>query len=395
MATHWSESAAAPRVSVKAIATAHIVANWESQDEPEHLRTIRDRFYAHPERTNRLLGLYQQILKKEGIRSDDSLEQRELRLTGAIVKRDYQLQVFNPIHACGVVADGVSQSLANIRPFALSFNRWITADKTESVSLLTGIELEAAKAWASGKSLSDQDYAYLAASQEAAQDRVEAALAVEAQAKAILAEANRKANRRIKQGVGVLGLAAALLAGSLLFSAQTVQSARVEAANAKESAQQSRAAARESQSIAEKERENARQARQAVSTANRETKAANETAQLAKAEAQQALEDTQAALEEAVAAEEIAQQAQRAAAVAKQDTQRARAETAEATAQRQQAEREVRQAQVDLAQANQAIEVAQTERNELSTGTRLERSALALVRQSTNLSLDDLVEAVD
>ncbi|MEO0708316.1 MAG: AAA-like domain-containing protein [Cyanobacteria bacterium J06649_5] len=395
VATHWSESAAAPSVSVEAIATAHILTNWESQDEPEHLRTIRDRFYAHPERTNRLLGLYQQILKKEGIRSDDSLEQRELRLTGAIVKRDNQLQVFNPIYASVFDADWVSQSLANIRPYAQSFNRWITSDKTESVSLLTGIELEAAKAWASGKSLSDQDYAYLAACQEAEQDRVETALAVEAQAKAVLAEANRQANRRIKQGVGVLGLAAALLAGSLLFSAQTVQSARVEAANAKESAQQSRAAARESQSIAEKERENARQARQAVSTANRETKAANETAQLAKAEAQQALEDTQAALEEAVAAEEIAQQAQRAAAVAKQDTQRARAETAEATAQRQQAEREVRQAQVDLAQANQAIEVAQTERNELSTGTRLERSALALVRQSTNLSLDDLVEAVD
>lgn len=389
-----AELGAEPGSSVDAIAKAYILTNWESQDEPEHLRTIRDRFYAHPERTNRLLGLYQQILKEGGIKSDDSSEQRELRLTGAVAKRGSQLKLFNPIYASVFDDDWVRQALANIRPYAQSFNNWITSDKTDSAFLLTGISLDAAKAWASGKSLSDQDYAYLAACQEAEQDRVEAALAVEAQAKAVLAEANRKANRRIKQGVGILGLAAALLTGSLLFSAQTVQSARVEAADARESAQQSRIEAQESRLTAEEERENARQARQAVTAANRDTGAANETAQLAKVTAQQALNDAQAALEEAVAAEQVAQQAQSAAVSARQDTQRARTETAEAIVQRQQAEQQVDQAQAELAQANQEIAIAQKERNELTTGTRLERSALALMRQSTNFNLDDLVEAV-
>ncbi|MEM6451749.1 MAG: AAA-like domain-containing protein [Cyanobacteria bacterium P01_D01_bin.105] len=396
--THWSDAGAESDTesssSIDAIVKACILTNWESQDEPEHLRTIRDRFYAHPERTNRLLGLYQQILKEGGIKSDDSLEQQELRLTGAVAKRGNQLKIFNPTYASVFDNDWVSQALTNIRPYAQSFDSWIASDKTDSASLLTGISLDAAKAWASGKSLSDQDYAYLAACQEAEQDRVEAALAIEAQAKAVLAEANRKANRRIKQGVGILGLAATLLTGSLLFSAQTVQSARVEAADARESAQQSRVEAQESRSTAEAERENARQARQAVTAANRETKAANETAQLAKVEAEQALNETQAALKEAVAAEQVAQQAQSAAVAARQDTQRARAETAEATAQRQQAEQQVEQAQAKLAQANQDIAIARTERNELSVGTRLERSALALVRQSTTFKLDDLVEAV-
>ncbi|MEN8444228.1 MAG: AAA-like domain-containing protein, partial [Cyanobacteria bacterium J06555_13] len=390
---HWPAQGAEPSSSVDAIVKACILTNWESQDEPEHLRTIRDRFYAHPERTNRLLGLYQQILKAGDIKSDDSLEQRELRLTGAVAKRGSQLKIFNPTYASVFNDDWVRQALANIRPYAQSFDSWIASDKT-SAFLLTGISLDAAKAWASGKSLSDQDYAYLAACQEAEKGRVETALAVETQAKAVLAEANRKANRRIKQGVGILGLAAALLTGSLLFSAQTVQSARVEAADAREVAQQSRIEAQESRSIAEEARGNARQARQAVTAANRETEAANETAQLANVEAEQALNNAQAALEEAVAAEQVAQQAQSAAVAARQDTQRAKAETAEATAQRQQAEQQVKQAQSELAQANQDIAIAQKERNELTIGTRLERSALALVRQSTDFNLDDLVEAV-
>ena len=60
--SHWpTVDPQSPDSSVDTIVQTHILTNWESHDEPEHLRTIRDRFYAHPERTNRLLGLYQQI----------------------------------------------------------------------------------------------------------------------------------------------------------------------------------------------------------------------------------------------------------------------------------------------------------------------------------------------
>lgn len=41
----------------------YIIKNWEAQDEPEHLRTIRDRLEQNPQLIGRILGIYQQILQ--------------------------------------------------------------------------------------------------------------------------------------------------------------------------------------------------------------------------------------------------------------------------------------------------------------------------------------------
>ncbi|MFB2975692.1 hypothetical protein [Microseira sp. BLCC-F43] len=43
----------------------YIIRKWESQDEPEHLRTIRDRILRNSQRAGRLLGIYQQILQSD------------------------------------------------------------------------------------------------------------------------------------------------------------------------------------------------------------------------------------------------------------------------------------------------------------------------------------------
>ncbi|MGL5065200.1 MAG: AAA-like domain-containing protein, partial [Microcoleus sp.] len=40
-----------------------VIENWESQDEPEHLKTIRDRLLRNQQKAGQLLGLYQQILQ--------------------------------------------------------------------------------------------------------------------------------------------------------------------------------------------------------------------------------------------------------------------------------------------------------------------------------------------
>ncbi len=366
--------------AVTAIVQAYILTNWESQDEPEHLRTIRDRCYAHPDRTNRLLGLYQQILEHNGLKSNDSPEQRELRLTGLTVKHQNQLQVFNPIYRHIFDADWVNQALADIRPYAASFNRWMASNGQDATQLLTGVALAAAKAWANGKSLSDQDYTYLAACQAAETEQVEAALAVEAQAKQVLAAANRTANRRIRVGAGVVGLAVALLTSSLVFSAQTVRSARDEASDAQAVAEQARLAAIDSQAIAAAEKQNASLARRAVDDAKRKTQVANKTARLARAAAQSALAD-------ANIAQQTAQQAQQVA-------RSARVETTQAIAQRQQAEQQAQQARGNLETANQQIAIAATQRRELTVGTQLERAALALIRTSSRPSTDSLIEAV-
>jgi hypothetical protein len=44
---------------------SRILQHWESQDEPEHLKTIRDRLLFNEQRASRLLGFYQQILQQE------------------------------------------------------------------------------------------------------------------------------------------------------------------------------------------------------------------------------------------------------------------------------------------------------------------------------------------
>ncbi|MEH2358204.1 hypothetical protein [Nostoc sp.] len=69
------DSAAQRFSSVEQVVRSHIVENWKSQDEPEHLRTIRDRIlYRDEKRTGRLLELYQQILCQGEIPADGTSE---------------------------------------------------------------------------------------------------------------------------------------------------------------------------------------------------------------------------------------------------------------------------------------------------------------------------------
>jgi WD40 repeat protein len=48
---------------VAGLVRLRVVENWESQDEPEHLKTIRDRLLRNQQKAGQLLGLYQQILQ--------------------------------------------------------------------------------------------------------------------------------------------------------------------------------------------------------------------------------------------------------------------------------------------------------------------------------------------
>ncbi|MBP5972244.1 AAA family ATPase [Brasilonema sp. CT11] len=74
-----------------------IIDNWESQDEPEHLRTIRDRLL-NSKQSVRLLELYRHILHQGEIVAVDSSEERELLLSGLVVKQQGKLRVQNRIY---------------------------------------------------------------------------------------------------------------------------------------------------------------------------------------------------------------------------------------------------------------------------------------------------------
>ncbi len=94
---------------VEKLVRSQVIENWESQDEPEHLRTIRDRLFCrcadgngilrNEQRIKKLLKLYQQILQKGQITADNSHEQMELRLSGLVVKQQGLLKVYNRIYA--------------------------------------------------------------------------------------------------------------------------------------------------------------------------------------------------------------------------------------------------------------------------------------------------------
>ena len=74
-----------------------IIENWESQDEPEHLRTIRDRLFKN-EQSGKILELYRQILHQGEVVAVDSWEERELLLSGIVVKQQGNLKIQNRIY---------------------------------------------------------------------------------------------------------------------------------------------------------------------------------------------------------------------------------------------------------------------------------------------------------
>jgi AAA-like domain len=74
-----------------------VIDNWESQDKPEHLRTIRDRLLKSKQSVQ-LLELYRQVLHQGEIAAVDSPEEKELLLSGLVVKQQGSLKVLNRIY---------------------------------------------------------------------------------------------------------------------------------------------------------------------------------------------------------------------------------------------------------------------------------------------------------
>ena len=151
------------------IVQTKIIQNWEAQDEPEHLRTIRDRLLQNKRSTGRLLSLYQQILQRGKIPTDDSSEQVELRLSGLVVKQGGVLRVYNPIYKAVFNEQWVHESLAELRPYAEAMNAWLASSRKDDSRLLRGQALRDALAWAEDKKLSDADNQFLTTSQREAE----------------------------------------------------------------------------------------------------------------------------------------------------------------------------------------------------------------------------------
>ena len=210
---------------VEQLVQTKVIENWEAQDEPEHLKTIRDRIRGSEQRRGRLLGLYQQILQFGEITADDSPEQMELQLSGLVVKQQGKLSVYNRIYNSVFNRTWVEKELASVRPnfYSIALKGWLSSQGQEESWLLRGQLLQEAQKWAADNSLSDHDYRFLDASRELEQRDIQRRLEAEAEASRILAEANQtlkqanqKASQRIWIGsvVLVIFLVVAVFAGT-------------------------------------------------------------------------------------------------------------------------------------------------------------------------------------
>ena len=147
---------------VTQIVREKIINNWESQDLPTHLKTIRERILKNQQFATRLLGIYQQILLRGSSVSDGSPEETELLLSGLVSKRQGKLVVANPIYREIFTRDFVAQSLETLRPsfYSAALNQWLQSQQNQKF-LLRGQKLARAKTWAENKKLTDEDYQFL------------------------------------------------------------------------------------------------------------------------------------------------------------------------------------------------------------------------------------------
>lgn len=211
---------------------ASIIHNWEAQDNPEHLRTIRDRTIRNEYRAGRLLTVYQRILQFTQVKANDSREHLELLLSGLVIQQDGFLKVKCPIYQEIFNLSWVEQNLAGLHPYSQSFDAWIASSQTDTSRLLRGQALKDALRWAKNRSLSDRDYQFLSASQEEEQLadrlRLEAAIAEETQTRLTLEKRNSRQQSLILSIVSVALLFLMGLGAVLLFQYRTLLKQQVQ-----------------------------------------------------------------------------------------------------------------------------------------------------------------------
>lgn len=217
---------------IEQLVRSRLIEHWESQDQPEHLRTIRDRLLFNEQRAGRLLGLYQQVLQAEKIEkeeqtenklhhsslpvpTDDSQEQTELLLSGIVEKHNGYLRIKNPIYRSVFNCEWTLKQLDALRPYSQSLNAWGASGDRDESRLLRGQALREVLDWTQHKSLSDLDYRFLAASQELEhrefQQKLEAERLKEVDARLAL---ERKSARRLR--LLLLGMSIKLVAAIAL-----------------------------------------------------------------------------------------------------------------------------------------------------------------------------------
>ncbi len=149
-------------INISQLIQQRIIDNWEIQDEPEHLKTIRDRLLYNQENKARLLTIYQRILENDGIPIDGSESQVELRLSGIVSRQqDNQLKVSNPIYEQVFNQQWVAEQLFAISPYQNAIAAWKKSNRQDQSRLLRGEALAEAQNWSRKHSITDLERDFL------------------------------------------------------------------------------------------------------------------------------------------------------------------------------------------------------------------------------------------
>ena len=239
------QKADTPTPNLAELVQTFVIDNWEEQDQPDHLRTIRDRIL-NSQQAGYLLERYRQVWRQSetGVAAEEITGEKELQLSGLVVKAHGQLRVYNPIYQHIFDERWINQELESLRPYAESFRTWLASERQDESRLLRGQALAEALVWEKRKTLPPEDREYLDASQrketaeEIAAQKQEAELEQERQAKEtaeaakqilgqaneeaqqkleVAEHANRQAQQRLRRRtlVGTVILGAALIGASL------------------------------------------------------------------------------------------------------------------------------------------------------------------------------------
>ncbi|MEL6438172.1 MAG: AAA-like domain-containing protein [Cyanobacteria bacterium J06621_8] len=209
----------------------YIIDNWESQDEPEHLKTIRDRLLYNGQDKARLLGLYQKILQQGSIKTDDSEEQVELCLSGLVIKEQDQKQqeklvVRNPIYRQIFDLNWVDQQLAAISPYQAALATWLKSNRQDQSRLLRGKALLEGQDWAKKHSISPQEKEFIRQGEQLAQEEAKKAQLAQ---RTEIAENKLAQEKKIARWQRLSLVSFMLLIGILLFKSHQTSIEKIKA----------------------------------------------------------------------------------------------------------------------------------------------------------------------
>ncbi|MDF5718538.1 MAG: AAA-like domain-containing protein [Rhizonema sp. NSF051] len=198
-------------------------------EQDNNLQFVRDMLTKRAPNKDQLLSVYREInLNRHPVIDEkQSTIKSHLKLSGVVRREDNTLRVRNRIYQEVFNTEWVEKELGQLRPYSQALTAWLDAKQRDESRLLRGLALQDALDWAKNKSLSDDDYRFLTASQELDKREIQFALAeTKKEAQQIVADAKRKAKRTTRMALGILSVAIVGAIGASWYAEKLIQDAK-------------------------------------------------------------------------------------------------------------------------------------------------------------------------